>query len=80
MSEDSIKHSEHQVIISHTGNISKISVDSEVCVWGDNTALKHLLTHNWGERMNGCADIRLNQPRVLWTWHTERLHVWHTTL
>lgn len=61
-----------------TWNVSKVPVDAEVGVRGDDAALEDLLTHHRGEGVLGCVHVGLDQPGVLWTFEGEHGDVRHT--
>lgn len=50
-----------------TWDVTKVPVDAEVGVRGDDATLKDFLANHRGEGVFCCINIRLNQPRVLWT-------------
>lgn len=56
-----------------TWDVTKIPVDAEVGIRGDDSALKNLLADHRGKRVFGCMDIGLNQPRVLWTFEGQMI-------
>lgn len=54
-------------LVSITWDVTKVPVDAEVGVGGDDATLEDLLTDHRGERVFGCMNVGLDQPWVLWT-------------
>lgn len=50
-----------------TWNVTKVPVDAEVSVRGNDAALKDLLTNHRGKGVLGCVHVGLDQPWVLRT-------------
>lgn len=63
-----------------TWNVSKVPVDAEVGVRGDDATLEDLLTHHRGEGVLGCVHVGLDQPGVLRTFEGEHGGDLHHTL
>lgn len=54
-------------MLSITWDVTKVPVDTEIGVGGDDATLEDLLAHHGGEGVFGCVDVGLDQPRILGT-------------
>lgn len=60
-------------MFSITWDVTKVPVDAEISVRGDDATLKDLLADHRGKGVFGCVNVGLDQPRILWTfWGTGR--------